>query len=388
MNKRLQPILPGASLGVFGGGQLGRMFAHAAQRLGYRVVVFSDEPECPAAQVADETVVGDYLDPDAVRRFAQQVQVITLEFENIHLEAVQRASEWTIVRPGVDVLSVAQHRLREKRTLRDLGFPVTPFEEVRTYLELPAVSETLGWPFVLKTAKWGYDGKGQRKAHSLIEANDALEMLGPEPVIAEKWIRYQAEVSVLVARNPSGQMATYPMFINQHANHILDITRCPANAKDHPLAQGAQSIATGVAEALQLEGLLCVEFFVDQDGQLMINELAPRPHNSGHLTIEACRTSQFEQQVRAVCNLPLGDTQLIQPAAMVNLLGDVWGSSTPAFEKVLALPNTHLHLYGKREARKGRKMGHITVLADTPDEAAAKAIHARDALQVRDGQLF
>jgi len=388
MSKLQDRILPGARLGVFGGGQLGRMFTHAAQRLGYHVVVFTDEADCPGSQVADATVRGDYLDPNAVREFAQQVDVVTLEFENIHLEAVQRAAEWTLVRPSVEILAIAQHRIREKRTLRDLGFPVTPFHEVRGYQELPGVAEQLGWPLVLKTAKWGYDGKGQRKAHSLIEANDALELLGPEPVIAEKWITYQAEVSVMVARNPSGQIATYPMFTNTHVRHILDLTTCPARSELQNVAESAQAIARGVAESLQLEGLLCVEFFVDADGQLMINELAPRPHNSGHLTIEAARTSQFEQQVRAVCNLPLGDTSLIQPAAMVNLLGDIWGDGAPHFDRVLAFPNTHLHLYGKRESRRGRKMGHITVLAESPELAGERALQAREISAARENHLF
>lgn len=381
-------ILPGASLGVFGGGQLGRMFAHAAQRLGYRVVVFTDEPDSPASQVANETVVGDYLDPNAVRRFAEKVEVITLEFENIHLEAVHRAAEVVPVRPSVNVLAIAQNRLREKSTLRDWGFPVTPFREVRSYQEVPAIAEKLGWPLVFKTTHWGYDGKGQRKVRTLIEANDALEILGPEPLIAEKWIPFQAEVSVLVARSPRGELAIYPMFTNTHANHILDLTTCPASREFQSVAEHAQEIARGVAESLQLEGLLCVEFFVDHQGRVMINELAPRPHNSGHLTIEGCQTSQFEQQVRAVCNLPLGGTSIVRPSAMVNLLGDVWGTDQPYFERALQQPATHLHLYGKRDARQGRKMGHITVLADTANEAAERALDIRDSIRGGAKQLF
>lgn len=388
MSKLHERIMPGARLGVFGGGQLGRMFAHAAQRLGYHVVVFTDEADSPASQVADATVRGDYRDPDAVKEFAQQVDVVTLEFENIHLEAVQRAAEWTLVRPSVDVLAIAQHRIREKQTLHDLGFPVTPFRQVCGYQELPHVAEQLGWPLVLKTAKWGYDGKGQRKAHSLIEANDALELLGPEPVIAEKWITYQAEVSVIVARNPAGQIATYPMFTNTHVRHILDLTTCPASESLRHVADSAQGIARGVAESLMLEGILCVEFFVTSEGQVMINELAPRPHNSGHLTIEGARTSQFEQQVRAICNLPLGDATIIQPAAMVNLLGDIWGDSLPRFDHALEYPMTYLHLYGKHTARVGRKMGHITVLDASPEQAAHRALAAREQLVSREDQLF
>jgi 5-(carboxyamino)imidazole ribonucleotide synthase len=385
---RRKMILPGASIGVFGGGQLGRMIVHAAQRLGYRVVIFTEEIDSPASQAANETVIGDYLDPNAVRSFAEKVDVITLEFENIHLEAVQRAAEVTLVRPGVEVLAVAQHRTREKSTLRDLGFPVTPFREVQSYQDIPSVAEQLGWPLVIKTNNWGYDGKGQRKVHSLIEANDAMELLGPEPLIAEQWVPFHSEVSVLVARSPSGKLATYPMFTNSHANHILDVTTCPSSDEMAGVALRTQEIARGIAEALQVEGLLCVEFFVGQDGEVMVNELAPRPHNSGHLTIEACSTSQFEQQVRAVCNLPLGETHLLRPAAMVNLLGDVWGTSQPHFEHVLAEPNAHLHLYGKSDARAGRKMGHITVLSDSATHAAERAIQVRELIRGGGKQLF
>jgi 5-(carboxyamino)imidazole ribonucleotide synthase len=222
----------------------------------------------------------------------------------------------------------------------------------------------------------------------MVEANDAIELLGPEPLIAEKWIPFQAEVSVLVARNPSGQIATYPMFTNVHSNHILDITTCPAFGEMEPIAIEAQEIARGIAESFRLEGLLCVEFFVGKDGELMVNELAPRPHNSGHLTMEACRTSQFEQQVRAVCNLPLGDTSMIQPAAMVNLLGDVWGGHFPKFENVLSESRSYLHLYGKKDARAGRKMGHITVLDDSVEQASERAKSIRERVHWAEKGLF
>jgi len=384
-------IVPGSTLGVFGGGQLGRMFAHSAQRLGYRVVVFTDEADSPAAQVANETVLGDYLDPLAVRLFAEKVDVITLEFENIELEAVTRAAEVTLVRPGVGVLSVAQHRIKEKSTLADFGFQVTPFREIRCIQDVTPAATEIGWPLVLKTTNWGYDGKGQRRVSDQIEANDAIELLGPEPLIAEKWIRYVAEVSVIVARSPSGETAVYPMFTNSHSNHVLDITTCPAFPELQQIAPKAESIAIAVAESLQLEGILCVEFFVGYDGELMINEIAPRPHNSGHLTIEACRTSQFEQQVRAVCNLPLGDTSLIQPAAMANLLGDVWGNrgtDEPRFERALQEPLTYLHLYGKQTARQGRKMGHITKLSTSASLASTQVCAIREAIRSTEQTLF
>ncbi len=364
------------------------MFAHAAQRLGYQVIVFSDEPDCPASQVAQKTIYGDYSDPKAVRQFAEQVDVITLEFENIALDAVSRAAEITLVRPGVQVLAVAQHRLNEKRTLRNAGFPVTPFYEVRSVDDIQPAALELGWPLVLKTVNWGYDGKGQRRVANELEAKNAIELLGPEPLIAEKWIAYIAEVSVIVARTATGATAVFPMFTNSHSNHILDVTTCPAHPSLHSAAEKAEAIALGVANALQLEGVLCVEFFLCDAGEIMINEIAPRTHNSGHLTIEACRTSQFEQQVRAICNLPLGDTSLIQPAAMANLLGDVWEDGPPRFERALSRPATYLHLYGKSGARVGRKMGHLTKLSSSAIEAAAEVIAAREAIRSTEGKLF
>lgn len=379
----MQVIEPGATLGVFGGGQLGRMFTHAAQKMGYRVIVYTDETDSPASQVANKTIQGDYLDPIAVREFAEHVDVITLEFENIALEAVARASEITPVRPGKQVLSVAQHRIREKSTLSEAGFPVTPYREIRSLADAQTAAEQLGWPMIWKTTSWGYDGKGQKKVGSLSEAKEAWEMLGPEPVIAEKWIPYRAEVSVLVARSPRGEIAVYPTFTNSHANHILDVTTCPTEGELVQIESEARRIACGVAETLALEGLLCVEFFVSESFQLMINEIAPRPHNSGHLTMEACRTSQFEQQVRAVCNLPLGDTSLIQPAAMVNLLGDVWGDGQPRFEEAFIESASYLHLYGKEQARIGRKMGHLTVLDQTADQARSRAIAIRERMRYR-----
>lgn len=376
---RNKSILPGGTIGVFGGGQLGRMFCHAAQRLGYQVVVFTDEANSPAAQVASQSVVGQYTDIEAIKSFAKRIDVATLEFENIPLMAVDTAQEFVPVRPGRGVLAVAQNRLKEKTTLRDLGFPVTPFQEVRSYGDVLHAAGVLGWPLVIKTTSGGYDGKGQRKVVNAAQGNDALDVLGPEPLIAEKWIEYVAEVSVLVARNPVGQVEAYPMFTNAHRNHILDLTTVPASGELCKVESRASEIARGIAESLLLEGLVCVEMFVDKDGSLLVNELAPRPHNSGHLTMEACTVSQFEQQVRAVCNLPLGDVSECRPAAMVNLMGDLWTEGgSPDWTKVLSHPGAHLHLYGKSEARVGRKMGHLTVLAQTPDRATRLALQLRD----------
>ena len=381
-------ILPGSRLGIFGGGQLGRMFAHAAQRLGYTVVVFTPDQGSPAGQVAQETILADYEDPKAVRRFAESVDVISLEFENIPLDAVARASEITPVRPGYHVLEVAQHRIREKTTLQNFGFAVTPFVAVESLNDLQKASDELGFPMVLKTALWGYDGKGQRKVNSMKEAVAAFELLGPSAVIAEKLIDFQAEVSMLVARSPRGEIAVYPMFYNEHSNHILDVSMCPVPDAYASLAVNAESIARGVIESIDCVGLLCIEFFISKSGELVINELAPRPHNSGHLTMEACRTSQFEQQVRAVCNLPLGNTSLEKPAAMANLLGDVWAVGHPKYEVAFSKPNTFLHLYGKEDARLGRKMGHLTCLGENSMDAATQARAIRESMRASGSRLF
>lgn len=385
---RQSMILPGGRLGVFGGGQLGRMFTHAAQRLGYHVVVFTPEADSPAGQVAQETIQADYEDPKAVRRFAESVDVITLEFENIALEAIARAQEVTPVRPGYEVLRIAQHRIREKSTLQQAGFPVTPFCELNRPEDIAVAEKSLGYPMVMKTSQWGYDGKGQRKVGDSKEAIAALELLGPTSVIAEKRIEFIAEVSIIGARSPRGEIAMYPLFANQHSQHILDITTCPVPASLQGVAHQAEEIGRGVMEKLQVEGLMTIEFFVANDGSLMINELAPRPHNSGHLTIEACVTSQFEQQVRAVCNLPLGNTQLRKPAAMANLLGDVWGTGHPAFERAFAEPDSFLHLYGKHDARQGRKMGHLTCLDKDSQTAETRARNLRAQLRHQTRELF
>lgn len=377
-SERSKAILPGNTLGVFGGGQLGRMFCHAAQQLGYQVLVFTDEANSPAAQVAAGCIVGDYRDVEAVEAFAKRIDVATLEFENIPLIAVETAQKFVPVRPGHRVLAVAQNRILEKSSLKDFGFPVTPFHPIRNSNDVRIAAESLGWPMVIKTASGGYDGKGQRKVSTATEAHDALELLGPEPLIAEKWIEYVAEVSVLVARNPSGQVEAYPMFTNSHRNHILDLTTVPPSGDLCKVESKAAGIAKGIAESLMLEGLVCVEMFVDNNGELMVNELAPRPHNSGHLTIEAFAVSQFEQQVRAICNLPLGDVSTCRPAAMVNLLGDLWnGDQAPDWSGVFKQADAHLHLYGKAEARVGRKMGHLTVLADSPMQASELALRLR-----------
>lgn len=376
-----ETILPGSTLGVLGGGQLGRMFAHAAQRMGYHCGVFCQESGGPASQVADWEVVAPWEDLDAVERFAKRVDCVTLESENIPLSVVQTALRFAPVRPGARALEISQHRIREKQTLQQAGIEVTPFYPVLQPDDLKVAGNLLGTPFILKTATMGYDGKGQRLIESTDEAATILKEMGGDQWIAEMRIELAAEVSVLVARSPSGETACYPTFLNTHRNHILDITQAPVPPVWNHAAGKAQAMALQVVELLNLEGLLCVEFFIDSSGAVMVNELAPRPHNSGHLTIDACLTSQFEQQLRAICNLPLGDTQLLQPAAMANLLGDLWqGDHPPAWNRCLDRSACWLHLYGKGKAVTGRKMGHLTTMAPTPQQAAERVLEIRERL--------
>lgn len=369
-------VLPGGTIGMLGGGQLGRMFAMAAHQLGYHVLVFDAAAGGPAAQVADDVVVGEYSDTEALRRFAERCDVVTLEWENIPAETVETVAAHCPVHPAPAVLRVAQDRRREKGTLSGYGLPVTPFQAIDSVEDLERAGESLGYPLVLKTSRSGYDGKGQRKVESLVQAVAAYHALGHVPMVAEQWIPYQRELSVIVARTADGKTAVYPLFENRHVNHILDTTLFPAPGQA-ALQGEASRIACEAAESLGVIGLLCVELFETEDGRLLINETAPRPHNSGHVTIEAAETSQFEQHVRAVCGLPLGSTRVRRSGAMVNLLGELWEERVPQFAAALEHPETHLHLYGKAEARGGRKMGHINVLDDSPEEAAARAAAVR-----------
>lgn len=370
-------VLPGSTIGMVGGGQLGRMFAMAAASMGYEVVVFCESLDAPAAQVAHRVVVGKLEDRDAVDQFAKQCDVITLEFENIPAETMARCGQYAPTYPAASVLATAQDRLVEKSTLRDAGLPVTPFAEVHDAESLNTASQSLGWPLIVKTARSGYDGKGQHRVDSLEAARD-VPWDSCDQWIVERCIDFQREVSVIVARSVDGHVQCFPVFENSHRNHILDLTIAPASI-DSKLADEACQIAVDAAGTLGLVGLLCVEFFVCDD-KVMINEVAPRPHNSGHLTIEACETSQYQQHVRAVCNLPLGSTRMrCQAAAMVNLLGDLWGTDggAPNWDLALKDPAVCLHLYGKKIARPGRKMGHMTVTGDDRDEIAGRAISAR-----------
>lgn len=375
MNSQQSSILPGAAVGVLGSGQLGRMFAIAARQMGYRVHTFSPDSDTPTGQVADVEITASYDDLDAVRSFARGVQVVTFEFENVPAATAAAAAEFAPVRPAGDVLHVTQQRLREKTFLAKNGFPVTPFKAVSSNDDLRGAIAELGRPAVLKTASFGYDGKGQTK----IDASPVVplpDVRDGDAMILEAFIDFDREVSVPAARGLDGSFAHWGVVENVHRNHILDVSVSPANVPP-AVAKEAVEIARGVLESLNVVGVLCVEFFLTKSGKLLINELAPRPHNSGHFTIDACATSQFEQQLRAVCGLPLGSTQLHRPAAMVNLLGDVWRDGEPNWRAACALPGVKLHLYGKADPRPGRKMGHLTALADTPDEAAKLALEAR-----------
>ncbi len=375
-------IPPGSTIGVLGSGQLGRMFAIAARRMGYRVDTFSPDDDTPTGQIADREIVGSYDDLDAVRAFARSVQVVTFEFENVSAAAAAAAAECCPVRPDGAVLHTTQHRLREKTFLSGHGFPVTPYAVVRSEDELRAALERLGTPAVLKTAGWGYDGKGQTKLESTADAPAAWAKLGTHEAVLEAWVAFREEVSVVAARGLDGSFVDYGVVSNTHRNHILDLTVAPADVAPR-VRREAVAIARSILETLDVVGVLCVEFFLTPDDRLLVNELAPRPHNSGHFSFDASVTSQFEQQLRAICGLPLGATELLRPAAMVNLLGDLWSGGEPNWAAACRSPQVKLHLYGKAAPRPGRKMGHLTALADAPQEAARLALAARDALQAR-----
>jgi len=372
-------IPPGSTIGVLGGGQLGRMFAMAARRLGYRVHTLAPEHDTPTGQIADIEIVASYDDLDRVREFARAVDVVTFEFENVPAAAAAAATEVGIVRPNRHALEIAQHRLREKGFLRTIGVPVAPYVEVRTEADLLDGAHRIGRPAVLKTAALGYDGKGQIAVHQDTDIVAAWRSLGRREAVLEAFIDLEREISVIGARGVDGDLSFFDLFDNTHRHHILDVTVCPAPVPT-AIAGEAIDITRTVLEGLDYIGILCIEFFLSRDGRLLVNELAPRPHNSGHLTFDACRTSQFEQQLRAICGFPLGAPDLIGPAAMANLLGDVWADGEPDWAAALALRDVKLHLYGKTTPRPGRKMGHLTALGQTAQHARARVLAARDLL--------
>jgi 5-(carboxyamino)imidazole ribonucleotide synthase len=372
-------IPPGSTIGVLGSGQLGRMMAIAARRMGYSVHTYSPAEETPTGQVADLEIAADYEDLDAIRAFAMGVHVITFEFENVSTEAAAAAAEIVPVRPSGAALHITQQRSREKGFLADRGFPTTPCAAVATVDELAVALGQLGVPAIVKTAVFGYDGKGQHRLESIEDAERVWGLVGHQEAVVERVVDFSHELSVVAARGLDGAFAHFGAIENTHKNHILDLSVSPARVPTEITAE-AVHMTRKLMEELDYVGVLCVEFFLTRDGRLLVNEIAPRPHNSGHLTFDACITSQFEQQVRAVCGLPLGATTQMRAAAMVNLLGDLWANGEPDWSGALALPEIKLHLYGKTEPRPRRKMGHITALADTVDEAIEKAMTARDLL--------
>ena len=373
-------ILPGATIGVLGSGQLGRMFAIAARELGYRIHIYSPDDDSPAGQIGDREFSFAYEDLERIREFASGIRVVTFEFENVPAASTAAAAEFAPVRPDGHVLHTTQNRLREKTFLAKNGFPVTPFRAVNSLGDLQTAAKELGLPAVLKTAAFGYDGKGQVKLRDAAQLADGFAALRGAEGIYEAFVDFEKEVSVVAARTLTGEFRAFPVFENTHANHILDVTFAPA-AIGPGLAKDAMDLAAGILEKLDVVGLLTVEMFVTRDGRLLVNELAPRTHNSGHLTIDAAVTSQFEQQVRAVCGLPLGSTELRQPAAMANLLGHLWERGEPNWAAALEDPVVKLHLYGKRDARVGRKMGHLTATAGSTEEAVRRVREARERLR-------
>jgi 5-(carboxyamino)imidazole ribonucleotide synthase len=372
------PIAPGAWLGLLGGGQLGRMFAMAAQSLGYKVVVLDPGAHSPAGSVADRHLAADYLDPDGLRELAGIASAVTTEFENVPAAALEFLARTLRVTPAAASVAIAQDRIAEKEFLAACGLAVAPHAVLRSERDARAADPAL-LPGIVKSARLGYDGKGQIRVASVAEAIAAFAAMGGAACVLERFVRLEREVSVVVARNESGDVTTWPVAENRHRNGILDVSIVPAGIDD-ALRERALSAAIVVAQRLDYRGVLCVEMFVAADGALLVNEIAPRPHNSGHYTIDACVTSQFEQQARVLAGAPLGSTHQHEPAVMVNLLGEVWFASPeaeaprePDWTRVLRHPRAKLHLYGKAEPRRGRKMGHVTCLGVGMAEALATA---------------
>lgn len=373
-------ILPGATLGVVGGGQLGRMFVVAARTMGYRVMVLDPDPDSPAGRIADEHLHSAYADEWALAQLVDTCAAVTTEFENVPAAALHFLEGHLPVRPSARALVVTQDRVQEKAFLRERGFPTVAYRVIDHPEQLEAALQEIPGPYILKRSALGYDGKGQFPVLDLPAARAAFTALGGMPCVLEQQVALQLEISVVVARSPAGQTTCFPVAENRHENGILSTTIVPARLR-HALALEADEIAMAIAESLGYCGVMAVEFFLTRDGQLLVNEIAPRPHNSGHFTLDACLTSQFEQQVRMVCGLPAGDTRLLSSVVMVNVLGELWTERrAPRWEVLLDRPNVKLHLYGKREARPGRKMGHFCVLEPDLDRAVAEAESLRNAL--------
>ncbi|MGE5338843.1 MAG: 5-(carboxyamino)imidazole ribonucleotide synthase [Gemmatimonadota bacterium] len=377
-------ISPGEWLGLLGGGQLGRMFCMAAQSMGFRVCVLDPGDHSPAGAVADDHIRADYLDESALIEIAQRCRAVTTEFENVPAAAMRRLADHCVVRPAADSVAVAQDRIHEKRFMVGHGIAVGPHIVVQRIDDLDAAPLDL-FPGILKTARLGYDGKGQASVSSRDDAIDAWSRGGRVPCVLEKRLQLHQEVSCIVCRDADGAMATFPVVENAHRGGILAVSVAPARVTAE-VADRARDTARKIAENLGYVGVLCVEFFVLEDGRVLVNEIAPRPHNSGHLTIDACVTSQFEQQARILAGLPLGATTQLAPAVMLNILGDIWFADgarrEPPWRDVLRIDGAKLHLYGKRDARPGRKMGHVTIVGQSVPEALARAAEVASVLGI------
>jgi 5-(carboxyamino)imidazole ribonucleotide synthase len=372
-------ILPGATLGVLGGGQLGRMFTLAAHGMGYHVVVLDPDPHSPAGRIAGQHIQAGYSDHAALQMLGDECAAITTEFENVPADSLDYLDRFCPVRPNAAAVRIAQDRISEKTFCQELDLPTAPFVAIYETGDLEEAFGELTPPLLLKTATLGYDGKGQIQVDTLEQAEAAFEQLGSCNCVLEELVDLEREVSVIVARGIDGTIISYPVGENRHERGILDTTLVPARI-DAALGARAVDMTCRMAGALDYCGVLAVEFFVTRDGALLVNEMATRPHNSGHYTVDACVTTQFEQQVRCMCGLPPGAGDLLTPVAMTNLLGDIWQDGHPAWEHVLGEPYAHLHLYGKHEARPGRKMGHYNCLADDVDSALQLATRIRGRL--------
>jgi len=374
----MSAILPGATIGILGGGQLGRMVAMAARSLGYRIHVMDPDPSCPARFVVDACFEGSWDDARAAADLARGCDVVTLEIEQVSIACLEAAAKYAPVRPSAELLRVIQNRIRQKQWLRERGFPLGPWHAARSEQEMVEAVSALGGRCFIKSAKGGYDGRSQVKLGfgDNTTAADAWRVLGQQPCVVEQAVDLDLEISVMVARSPRGETKSFPSATNHHENQILVWSVIPSLISPEIEAR-AQKLACDIADSFTLEGLLAVEMFLTKDGDLQVNELAPRPHNSYHASERACVTSQFEQDVRAVCDLPLGDVSVVQPAAIANLLGDLWLDHPPHFDRALAIPGVRVHLYEKHQPRKGRKMGHLSAVGSTPQDAVERVLEAQ-----------
>lgn len=373
-------ILPGATLGMLGGGQLGRMFVTAAQTMGYKVIVLEPDVNSPAGIIADQHICAKYTDETALAQLAEQCDAVTTEFENIPATVLSYLEAKTVVHPSSKALSSTQNRLVEKAFIESLGIRVAPYAAIRSMDDIDAIADSFQFPAIIKAASFGYDGKGQAVCQNADDVRTAFATLNEVECVLEQRINLEREISTVLARSESGDITNFPVSENVHVNGILHSTTVPSSVPEQQ-AQKAIEMADTIADGLGYVGTMAVEFFISKEGDILANEIAPRPHNSGHFTLDACETSQFEQQVRMLCGLPSGNCELTSPVVMINLLGDVWGSSQPHWDTLLSQPQNKLHLYGKKEARPGRKMGHFNVLAETVEQATEIALLTFDGLQ-------